>query len=130
EHLAALPDEVFDPGTILTPRVDRSALITVRTARYSVPAHLIGRKVRVSLRASHLVVFDGRKIVATHPRVIAKGGQSVLLDHYLEVLKHKPGALPGATALAAARAAGTFTPAHDAFWAESRKVNGDGAGTR
>ena len=33
------------------------------------------------------------------------------LDHYLEVLGYKPGALPGATALAQARAAGAFTPA-------------------
>lgn len=35
-----------------------------------------------------------------------------------------------ARALAAARRAGTFTTAHDAFWAASRKVNGDTAGTR
>lgn len=32
------------------------------------------------------------------------------LDHYLEVLKVKPGALPGATALVQAKAAGAFTP--------------------
>ena len=31
------------------------------------------------------------------------------LDHYLEILLRKPGALPGATALAQARAAGAFT---------------------
>jgi hypothetical protein len=54
----------------------------------------------------------------------------VQLDHYLEVLKIKPGAFPGSSALAAARAAGTFTPAHEAFWAAARRVNGDAAGTR
>ena len=32
--------------------------------------------------------------------------------------------------LAQARAAGTFTAAHEAFWAEARKVNGDADGTR
>ena len=58
------------------------------------------------------------------------GQQVVLLDHYLEVLARKPGALPGATALAQARAAGTFTRAHDAFWALARKQAGDGGGTR
>ena len=31
------------------------------------------------------------------------------LDHYLEILLRKPGALPGATALVQARAAGVFT---------------------
>lgn len=129
-HLASLPLDRFDPGLVLHPRVDRSAMITVRMMRYSVPAHLIGRKVRVSLRASHLLVFDGHTLVATHPRVASRGGYVTNLDHYLEVLRHKPGALPGSTALAAARAAGAFTTAHDAFWAESRKVNGDAEGTK
>ena len=46
--LSPLPYERFDPGLTLHPRVDRSSLITVRMAKYSVPAHLIGRNVRVS----------------------------------------------------------------------------------
>jgi len=45
-------------------------------------------------------------------------------------MKTKPGAMPGSTALARAREAGSFTPAHEAFWAETRKVNGDAEGTR
>jgi len=128
--LAPLPTEEFDPGLVLNPTVDRSSLITVRMVKYSVPARLIGRKVRVSLRASEVVVFDGRVVVARHGRVAARSGQSVQLDHYLEVLKTKPGALPGSTVLARARQAGTFTSAHEAFWAASRRVNGDADGTR
>lgn len=61
---------------------------------------------------------------------MARHGQSVDLDHYLEVLKTKPGALPGSTALAQARAAGTFTATHEAFWAAARKTDGNAAGTR
>jgi hypothetical protein len=128
--LRPLPVEAFDPGVVLHPRVDRSSMITVRMVKYSVPAHLIGLRVRVSLRASQVVVFEGRTVVATHPRVAARTGHRVVLDHYLEVLRFKPGALPGSTALAQARAAGVFTPAHEAFWAASRKVNGDADGTR
>ena len=127
--LAPLPLEAFDPGLVLHPRVDRSALVTVRMVKYSVPARLIGRRVRVSLRASQVVVFDGRTVVARHQRVAARSGCVVQLDHYLEVLKTKPGALPGSTALARARRSGAFTAAHEAFWAESRKVNGDAEGT-
>ena len=126
--LAPLPREVFDPGLVLTPRVDRSSMITVRMVKYSVPARFIGRKVRVSLRASEVVVFDGRTVAARHRRIVVKGGQSVQLDHYLEVLKTKPGALPGSTALARAREPGAFTSAHEAFWAASRRVNGDADG--
>lgn len=128
--LAPLPAERFDPGLTLTPRVSRSSLIRVRMANYSVPSRYIGRPVRVSLRASELLVFDGRSLIAQHPRVIARGGESVNLDHYLEVLRTKPGAFPGSTALAQARAAGTFTSAHEAFWAAARKTDGDTAATR
>lgn len=52
------------------------------------------------------------------------------LDHYLEILARKPGALPGATALAQARAAKLFTAEHDAWWAAARRVHGDAGGTR
>jgi transposase len=128
--LAPLPTERFDPGVVLHPRVDRSALITVRRAKYSVPARLVGRKVRVSLRASELVVFDGHAIAAKHERVTTRDGQSINLDHYLEVLRYKPGAFPGSTALAQARASGAFTAEHEAFWQQARRVDGDAAGTR
>ena len=92
--LRPLPAEGIDPGLTLTPRVDRYARVMVRMAHYSVPACLIGRRVKVSLRASELVVFDGRTEVARHARSVRKGSQSLLLDHYLEVLARKPGRCP------------------------------------
>lgn len=128
--LTPLPTENFDPGLVLTPRVDRSSLVTVRSTKYSVPVRFISRRVRVSLQATQVRIFDGRTLIAVHPRTVARGGQCVQLDHYLEVLKIKPGALPGSTALAQARESGVFTPAHDAFWAAARKTDGDTAATR
>lgn len=107
--LKPLPAEWFETGRLFTPRVDRYGQITVRTNRYSVPVRLIGRRVRVVLHASHLVVYDGTAEVARHERLIAKSGVRLQLDHYLETLLRKPGALPGATALEQARAAGRFT---------------------
>lgn len=128
--LAALPFEVFETGRWFTPRVDRYAQVTVRMNKYSVPARLVGRPVRVLLHASDLVVCDGRTEVARHERLLTKGAVQLELDHYLEVLLRKPGALPGATALEQARAAGRFTPVHDAWWAAACKAHGDAAGTR
>jgi transposase len=128
--LRPLPGEQFATWLTLTPRVDRYARICVRQCHYSVPARLIGHRVRVQLGASTVVVFEGRSEVARHERSTNRGAQILLLDHYLEILQRKPGALPGATALMRARASGAFTPAHEAFWAAARKALGDGAGTR
>ncbi|KJS59948.1 transposase [Streptomyces rubellomurinus] len=128
--LAPLPDEPFEAGRLFTPRVDRYSQIGIRNNRYSVPVRLIGRTVRVMLHASELVVYDGREEVARHERLIAKGGARLDLDHYLEALVRKPGALPGAPALDQARSAGRFTPVHDAWWAAACKAHGEREGTR
>ena len=128
--LAPLPAEPFETRLMLAPRVDRHSRINVRRCQYSVPASLVGRRVRVLLGASELVVFDGRRQVAWHQRSNRRGSMTLVLDHYLEVLWRKPGALPGATVLAQARAAGVFTAEHEAFWSAARRAHGDTAGTR
>jgi transposase len=128
--LRPLPGERFEPGRMLTPRVDRYSCVTVRQCYYSVPARLIGKQVRVLLRASEVIVFDGRVEVARHVRAITKWSRIMVLDHYLEVLLRKPGAFAGATALVQARKAGVFTVAHEAFWSAARSAHGDSTGTQ
>jgi hypothetical protein len=130
ELLNPLPADDFDCGITLTPTVRRDSRIVVRQTYYSVPARFIGRQVRVSLRANELVVFDRHRVVARHPRVTRRYHYRDDLDHYLEILLTKPGALAGSTALAQARTDGTFTPTHDAFWAAARAAHGDAEGTR
>ena len=85
---------------------------------------------RVRLSANQLEIFDGPKLAAVHPRLAAAGAEHLVLDHYLEILVRKPGALAGSSALAQARATGVFTSVHEAFWAAARARHGDGAGTR
>lgn len=128
--LGPLPTDGFDCTLSLSPRVDRYARVSVRQCRYSVPARLIGRHVRVRLSAGVVEVFDGTRLVAVHPRLVTRGAEHLVLDHYLEVLAGKPGALPGSTPLAQARRDGSFTTTHEAFWAAARARHGDAAGTR
>ena len=128
--LAPLPAEEFDYGLTLTPTVRRDSRIVVRQCYYSVPARFIGRQVRVSLRANELLVFDGRQVIAQYPRLTRRWDYRDTLDHYLEILMVRPGALAGSAGLAQARASGSFTPSHDAFWAAARAAHGDAAGTR
>ncbi len=129
-HLQALNNEPFDVAVDLECRVDHKSRICVRQAYYSVPVHLTGSKIRVRLGASHLEVLDGSRVVAYHTRSLHKDVETLTLDHYLEILIRKPGALPGATALIQARQAGTFTQAHQTFWDAARRRYGDQGGTR
>jgi hypothetical protein len=128
--LAALPATGFDPTRVLSCRVDTKARVCVRQSYYSVPAHLAGRRVTVRLGADTVAVLADGRTVATHVRCLHKGTETLVLDHYLEVLTRKPGALAGATALVAARACGAFTPTHQRFWDAARRALGDGPGTR
>jgi transposase len=128
-ELRPLPAEPFDYKAVASHRVDRKARVSVRGAFYSVPAHYSGRRLDVRVGAETVEALDGAKVVARHPRS-QKGEENLVLDHYLEVLSYKPGALPGATALARARAGGAFTQVHERFWAEARRRQGDRDGTR
>ena len=128
--MGPLPAGPFDPARLLQARVDSRARVCVRQNYYSVPARYAGRRLPVRLSASSVEVLDGPRVIARHERAAGKYAEILLLDHYLEVLARKPGALPGATALAQARAAGTFTAAHQGYWDAARRKHGDAAGTR
>jgi hypothetical protein len=125
-----LPEVPFDCAAVLSAKVDTKGRVSVRQSFYSVPVGLARRHVTVRLGAQALeVVADGR-VVARHERSLHKGTEDLVLDHYLEILVRKPGALPGSTALAQARASGSFGATHERFWDEARRRLGDGAGTR
>lgn len=128
--LMPLPAEPFDAATTTTARVDSKARVSVRASHYSVPARLAGQRVTVALGNLDVTVRAGGVVVATHPRSVRRGEQVLDLDHYLEVLTRKPGAMGGSTALARARAGGRFTPIHQQFWDTARAGRGDGGGTR
>jgi transposase len=128
--LTPLPVERFDVSLRLLCRVDAKARICVRQSYYSVLARYARRRLEVRLGATSLTVYDGATIIAQHARSLHKYSEDLILDHYLEVLCRKPGALAGSTALAAARAAGAFTADHQQFWETARRRLGDGPGTR
>jgi transposase len=129
-HLMPLPGEPFDAARLLDARVDTRARVSVRQCYYSVPVRYAGRRLPVRLSATRVEALDGPRVVARHERAAGKYVEVLILDHYLEVLKIKPGALPGATALAQAKACGAFTLTHQRYWDAARREHGDTAGTR
>lgn len=130
-QLRPLPEAgPFDVAAQLSCRVDAKARICVRQSYYSVPARYAGKRLQVRLAAFTVTAVVGGTVVAEHVRSIHKYTETLELDHYLETLGRKPGALPGATALVQARAAGTFTPMHQRFWDGARAAIGDQSGTK
>ena len=129
-HLRSLPVEPFDAGLLLRPRVDAKSRICVRQCFYSVPVRYAGMRIDVRLGAENVEALDGAEVVARHARAVGKGVETLELDHYLETLRFKPGALAGATALHQARASGRFSAAHDRFFDLARRRLGDKDGTR
>jgi hypothetical protein len=129
EVLRPLPAEPFDTSVLSSHRVDRKSRVSVRGGLYSVPARYVGRRVDVRVGAETLDVLDGAKAIATHARA-RKGDEVLVLDHYLEVLALKPGAMLSATPLARARASGAFSAIHERFWTQARRRLGDRDGTK
>jgi transposase len=128
--LAPLPVEVFDAAVVEDRRVDHRSRVSVRQNHYSVPSRYVGRRLTVRLTATTVTLLDGGTVVGRHERLFGRYLEALTLDHYLEVLVRKPGALPGATALAQAKACGAFTPTHQRYWDTTRQVMGDARGTR
>ena len=125
-----LPTERFAAVTRLSARVDTKARVCVRQCFYSVPARLAGQRVTIELGAETVTVIAESTTVATHARGVHRRSEHLDLDHYLEVLWRRPGALPASTALAQARTTGRFRPEHQQFWDQARRRHGDTAGTR
>jgi transposase len=115
--LLALPAEPFDAAEAAAPRVDQKSLVTIRQNRYSVPVALAGLRVSARVGAREIAISHGGEVVARHERLHGKFATSAQLDHYLELLRRKPGALEHSVALAQERGRGAWPACFDEFWA-------------
>ena len=114
--LRPLPFEDFDTAEVARPRVDQKALVTIRQNRYSLPVALVGRRVLARVGAREIVLSHEGREVARHPRLYARFQVSARLEHYLELLRRKPGALRGSLPLAQERERGLWPAAFDELW--------------
>jgi transposase len=128
--LRPLPGEPFDFARVTPAKVDAKARVCVRQSFYSVPARFAGRTLQARIGGTAIEVADAGSVVARHERSTVRGSQTLVLDHYLEILARKPGAMPGALATRQARETGVLTAAHEAFWRRARRKFGDAGGTR
>jgi transposase len=95
--LTALP--MFDAARVLYCRADKYATVAVDQNRYSVPDHLVGEQFMVKVYSTQILCFHEEERVAEHVRLTGCHEWRLDLNHYIETLKKKPGALAGSAAL-------------------------------
>jgi len=74
-------------------RVNSYQLIEVDGHCYSVPEKFLLIYLRVGIGAFVIEIFNGEEFIVAHERKFVPGDDSLLLDHYLDQLCKKPGAL-------------------------------------
>jgi transposase len=128
QHRLPLAAETFDLAEVSYPRVDQAGCAKVRTNSYSVP---LKAGSLVEARVSSTVEFrhDGKPI-AIHARCYSRLQKILDLEHYLDVLERKPGALRGSTPLAQWRAQGRWPGSYDRIWEQLIERQGRQPGTR
>jgi hypothetical protein len=128
-HLLPLVEQDFELAEVSFPRVDGLGCVRVRTNLYSVPA-APGMTVEARIYPSHIELRNEGRCLARHERCYARQQQVLDLEHYLDVLERKPGALIGAKPLAAWRARGLWPQSYDQLLTQLIERHGKASGTR
>jgi transposase len=129
EHLLPLAEPRFDLAEVSFPMVDSLGCVRVRTNAYSAPLKA-GTQVQAKVYSTYVEIWHEGRCVARHERCYSRQQQILDLEHYLDVLEKKPGALVGSKALEQWRQAGRWPVSYDQLWAELMKRHGRPAGTR
>jgi hypothetical protein len=92
DFLRPLPQQGMDLSEVSFPTLDSSGRVTVRTNRYSTPLQP-GIKAHSKLLAAYVEIWSEGQLVARHELCYQRRQQILDLEHYLEPLSRKPGAL-------------------------------------
>lgn len=129
EHLLPRAEEAFDLVEVSFPTVNTLSCVKVRTNAYSLPV-AAGRSVQAKLTASTVELwYEGRR-VATHQRCYGRYQEILDLEHYLDVLWQKPGALAGSKPLEQWRQCGRWPASYDRLWLGLMQRYGKQEGTK
>jgi len=129
EHLLPLAEEGFDLAEVSFPKVDGIGRIKVRTNFYSAPVRA-GVEVQAKIYSSYVEVWHEGQCIARHERCYSRLQEILDLEHYLEPLEHKPGALAGSRPLEQWRRKGRWPASYNQIWEELMLRNGRQNGTR
>lgn len=129
EYLLPLASEDFELAEVSFPRVDQAGCAKVKTNFYSVPLPS-GTIVESRAHSSVIQFWQDGIPIAQHQRSYQRSQQVLDLEHYLEVLEQKPGALRGSKPLEQWRAQGRWPASYDVLWELMTARHGRQGGTR
>jgi transposase len=128
--LSPLAAEGFPYEEVLYPLVvDGHGRVKVKANWYSAPLSP-GLRAGAVVGPSWIEIRHDNKCVARHARRYGRGYQILDLEHYLDVLERKPGAMAGSTPLQQWRQAGRWPECLDRIWSQLEQRHGRSAGTR
>jgi transposase len=128
-HLLPLAAEGVDLVEVSFPTVTSLGSVKVKTNAYSVPVKA-GKTVEARLSAASVEIWSDGKRVAQHERCYGRHQEILDLEHYLDVLERKPGALAGSKPLEQWRRLGRWPASYDRFWQALIERHGRQAGTK
>lgn len=89
----------YDAARITELRVNKYSVVMVDGCYYSVPDKYVGKLILTKIYSSEIRCFYENTLIATHARKMGSNLWSIELEHYLNTLKKKPGALASSVAL-------------------------------
>ena len=130
DRLLSCATEGFDLADVTCPLVDKQGCVVIKTNAYSVPIKA-GTRVEARVYPLHVEIWHSGRQIARHERCHSRRQHVLDLEHYLDVLIHKPGAFAGSKPLAQWREAGRWPACYDELWnrllARHGKQNGNRA---
>lgn len=129
EKLLGLAEEPFPIEATSFPTVDGSGCVKVRTNFYSTPLRP-GTKTQAKIFAETVEVWHEGRCVGRHERSYSRQQKVLDLEHYLEALERKPGALAGSAPLEQWRRQGRWPASYDRLWSELMRRHGKQGGTQ
>jgi transposase len=129
EHLLPLAAEGMDLAQMTFPTVNSLGCAKVLTNAYSAPLKA-GTQVQAKVYASTVELWHDGRCVARHERCYQRQQQVLDLEHYLDVLSRKPGALAGSRPLEQQRQAGLWPESFDVIWQSLMERHGKSPGTK
>ena len=94
-----VPDAPYGASELVGRRVDKYSCIKVDTNWYSVPEGYVKGMLEVKIHPNRIFVYSPEnKLIAIHVRARTRYGYYLRIDHYLQTLYTKPGALKSSLA--------------------------------